>query len=57
MESGKIKRLGISNFLTIHIEDIISIAKYKPVVNQFELHPLYVEKDTIETCRKYGIIV
>ena len=57
VENGKIKRLGISNFLPIHIEDIISIAKYRPVVNQFELHPMYVEKDTIECCRKYGIIV
>ena len=57
VDSGKIKRLGISNFLPIHIEDIISIAKYRPVVNQFELHPMYVEKDTIECCRKYGIIV
>ncbi len=57
VESGKVKRLGISNFLTSHIEDIISIAKIRPAVNQFELHPMYVEKDTIETCRKYGILV
>ena len=57
VDSGKIRRLGISNFLPIHIEDIMSIAKHKPVVNQFELHPMYVEKDTIECCRKYGIIV
>ena len=32
-------------------------SRIKPVVNQFELHPLYVEHDTIETCRKHNIIV
>ena len=31
--------------------------RIKPVVNQFELHPLYVEFDTIDACRKYDIIV
>lgn len=57
VDAGKIRQLGVSNFLPIHIEDIFSIAKYKPVVNQFEIHPMYVENDTIEYCRKHGIQV
>ena len=57
VDAGKVKFLGVSNFFPRHIEDILSIAKYRPVVNQFELHPLYVETDTIECCKKNGIIV
>lgn len=57
VESGHIRHLGISNFLQPHIEDIWSVSKVKPVVNQFELHPMYVETDTIAVCNKYGIVV
>jgi diketogulonate reductase-like aldo/keto reductase len=35
----------------------MGVARIKPVINQFELHPLYVEFDTIETCVKYGILI
>ena len=57
VESGLIRSLGVSNFLSHQIEDILAIAKVKPVVNQFELHPMYVERDTIECCRQNGIVV
>ena len=35
----------------------MKVARIKPVINQFELHPIYVEHDTIETSKKYGIQV
>jgi len=35
----------------------MSIARIKPVINQFELHPLYVEYDTLDACAKYDILV
>lgn len=57
VESGKVKSIGVSNFLPHQIETILSIAKVKPAVNQFELHPMYVETETIECCRKNGIVV
>jgi len=57
VEKGLIKFIGISNFLTHHSEGLLKVAKIKPVANQFELHPMYVEHDTIETCRKLGIVV
>jgi len=57
VEEGKLRHLGISNFLPNHIEALLKVAKVKPAVNQIELHPMYVENDTIECCRKHGIIV
>lgn len=35
----------------------MKVAKIKPVINQFELHPMYVEHETIEICKKYDILV
>ena len=55
--SGHIKHLGISNFLPHHIESLLEVAKIPPSVNQFELHPLYLEHDTIECCKKHHIVV
>jgi diketogulonate reductase-like aldo/keto reductase len=57
VEKGLIRHLGISNFLPHHIESLLKVAKIPPSVNQFELHPLYQELDTIECCKKHDIIV
>ena len=57
VDKGLVKHLGISNFLPNHIESLLKVAKIPPSVNQFELHPLYQELDTIASCRKHGIIV
>ena len=57
VDSGLIKSIGVSNYRPEHIEDLMQNCRIKPVINQFEIHPLYVEYDTIETCKKYDIIV
>ncbi len=40
-DSGMVKSIGVSNFTPIHLESIFKICKYRPVVNQIEIHPLY----------------
>eukprot|EP00347_Sterkiella_histriomuscorum_P018858 403343902 len=57
VDAGLVKSIGVSNYRPNHIEELMEYSRIKPVVNQFELHPLYVEHDTIETCRKHNIIV
>ncbi len=57
VDAGLVKHLGISNFLPHHIESLLSVARIPPSVNQFELHPLYIEHDTIACCKQHGIIV
>ena len=39
VEQGKLKSIGLSNFHGKHLEDILKIAKIKPVVDQVECHP------------------
>jgi methylglyoxal/glyoxal reductase len=51
----KILSIGVSNFLPLHLNTILNCCSIKPVVNQFELHPLYVDYETIDFCRKENI--
>ena len=54
-EDGSIKAIGVSNFLQHHLEDLMSTAKVKPMVDQMEFHPYLVQKDLIDFCRKHNI--
>lgn len=42
-KEGKIRGLGLSNFLPHHIKNILENGTVKPVVNQLELHPGYMQ--------------
>ena len=39
VKEGKVKSIGLSNFWGKYLEDILKIAKIKPVVDQVECHP------------------
>lgn len=52
---GKIKSLGVSNFLQHHIEELLKTAKIKPVVNQLNLNPTWPQKDVVDYCRSKNI--
>ncbi|MCL2865612.1 MAG: aldo/keto reductase [Lachnospiraceae bacterium] len=54
---GKVKAIGISNFLPHHMDAIKSVAKVIPMVNQIRLYPGFVDHDTIAYCRKENMIV
>jgi len=57
VDSGLIRSIGVSNYRPHHLEELMAHSRIKPVINQVELHPLYVEQDTIDACRKHGILV
>lgn len=56
-EAGKIKRLGVCNFLERHIADIWNNCKVKPAVHQLEIHPGYQQIGLIEYSQKLGMDV
>lgn len=43
-EAGKIKAIGVSNFLPEQIDELNSSAKVEPVINQIETHVFFQEK-------------
>ncbi|MCB0747372.1 MAG: aldo/keto reductase [Ignavibacteriae bacterium] len=54
-KQGRVKSIGVSNFLQHHLEDLIDSAEIIPMVNQVEFHPYLVQQDLINFCVKYKI--
>ena len=54
---GKIRAIGLSNFLPHHIEELMEGAKVKPMVDQIEFHPGWAQLEISEYCRKKDIVV
>ena len=54
---GRIKSIGLSNFMSHHIEALLETAKVKPQVNQIELHPGWLQAGVLRFCKDNDIIV
>jgi len=54
---GKVKGIGVSNFLPHHLENLMQHTEVKPVVNQIEFHPGYTQEATVEYCQRNDILV
>lgn len=55
-KSGRVKAIGVSNFLTHHLETIMDM-EIIPMVDQIELNPGFLQKDTVDYCQEKGIVV
>ena len=54
-KEGRVRAIGVSNFQIHHLEDLISTAEIKPMVNQVEYHPHLTQKELQAFCKKEGI--
>lgn len=54
---GKIRAIGLSNFLPHHIENILENCEVKPAVNQIEYHIGYTQDVTVRYCKERDILV
>lgn len=52
---GKIRAIGVSNFNTHHLEDLMVDCEIKPTINQVEYHPHLTQVELREYCKKEGI--
>ena len=57
VKEGKIKNIGVSNFNTSQLKDILDNCEIKPVNNQVEVHPYFQNDKLIEFCQKNNIVV
>ena len=55
-KAGKIKAIGVSNFKPHHLEALMK-TEVKPMVNQIEFHPGFMQEETVKYCRENGILV
>ena len=54
---GKIRAIGLSNFLPHHIENILAGCTVRPAVDQIEYHPGYSQEAAVQYCKENGILV
>jgi diketogulonate reductase-like aldo/keto reductase len=53
---GRAKAIGVSNFLVLHLEDLLREAEVVPMVNQVELHPRLAQAELTDYCRRRDIV-
>lgn len=54
-KQGRIKAIGVSNFLLRHLDELMADAEVLPAVNQIEYHP-YLQSDLLKPfCEEKGI--
>lgn len=56
-KEGKVKAIGLSNFLPHHIENILEVCEIKPMADQLEFHPGYTQEAAVRYCQEQGILV
>ncbi|KAJ1677977.1 hypothetical protein EV182_005042 [Spiromyces aspiralis] len=55
--AGKIRTIGVSNYLVRHLEEMKEYATIPPAINQCEFHPLLFNKGLLGYCNKNGILL
>ena len=55
-KAGKIKSIGVSNFKPHHLSALMK-TEVKPMVNQIEFHPGFMQEETVKYCRDNDILV
>ena len=55
-EQGMVKAIGVSNFKPHHIEPLM-YTNVKPMVNQIEFHPGFMQEDTLTYCKDNDILI
>jgi len=56
-ENKQIRAIGVSNFLSEHLDTLLEAAETVPAVNQIEVHPSYQQAELAAKCRSLGIAV
>jgi 2,5-diketo-D-gluconate reductase A len=57
LDEGRVRAIGVSNFLPEHLAELASFAATAPAVNQVELHPGFQQAELVANCRERGIVV
>lgn len=57
--NGRVKNIGVSNFMVNHLHELAAKSNTVPSVNQIEFHPFIYDKQApvLEYCAKHNIVV
>ena len=56
VKAGKLRSIGVSNFESYQVEDLIVHNEIKPVVNQIQINPLNPENDNVKWLEENNIV-
>ena len=56
-DEGLVKAVGVSNYLTHHLENLLAVCNVSPMLDQIEFHPGYTQWDTVSFAQSHGICV
>lgn len=54
---GLVKGIGVCNFDAGYLKKLLKICRVKPVINQFERHPLFQQRELVKMCNDNNIQV
>ncbi len=56
LDDGKVRAIGVSNFMPEHLEKLLAETTVVPAVNQIELHPYFQQKGLQAVHAEHGIL-
>jgi 2,5-diketo-D-gluconate reductase A len=56
LEDGKVRAIGVSNFMVEHLDDLLKNATVVPAVNQIEVHPYFRQPEVLAANAEHGIV-
>src|SRR6478672_13465093 len=56
LERGKVRAIGVSNFMVEHLNRLLENATVVPAVNQIELHPYFQQREVQAFGAEHGIL-
>jgi diketogulonate reductase-like aldo/keto reductase len=54
-QQGRVKAIGISNFLEHHLVELLASCEIRPMVNQMEFHPYLIQQSLMDFCKSNNI--
>ncbi|HZC69332.1 MAG TPA: aldo/keto reductase [Jatrophihabitans sp.] len=56
LADGKVRSIGVSNFMRHHLDELLRETHIVPAVNQIELHPYFAQPDVQKADAEHGIL-
>ncbi|MBX7435214.1 aldo/keto reductase [Mycobacterium sp. Y57] len=53
---GRVRAIGVSNFMRKHLDQLLAETEIVPVVNQIEVHPYFKQPDVLAADAEHGIL-
>ena len=57
VDKGLIRSLGLSNFNVQQMDEVIELARHRPVLNEIEFSPVCYQADLLKACEERGLRV